>query len=472
MRALDARLKGDQQLNKRIEHGVKAAAELFRADKSPSRSMELDGAAQPISLNDILTNDKLSIMDKITALFKEAFSMIKDALSGFSLAKMTDAQKSAPARESLKSGNAMPRNVDQDISSKPSSTLSSSFNTQSDLPDESKTLAKSMDSKITTAVSNTEKEPSPITVSAENYAFNETGLSDASDADYAKINKIKADAAFTERLPGDLTIGSGVGIIDEVNGVKYENGQLIEDEEEKSRDNATAVAEAIEQADEVQKKERERATMMSQRDLDAMEWTGDVAEIWQFGSNSGSRQSWYEAARATRAKLAKLAEENDWTEDARTKQEKALSDYMKATKEGNEKEAQQAWVLMSPETRREVMAQKDNMIQLEDTLSKETVTAISNANDLTANQSASANARADMLATASLSEITSVPAPINVIAKESALSNPPEIALRDEFSLAASDDVPTLTTEQQVQLSAASTAPKAVSPVLNQEFSI
>ena len=55
--------------------------------------------------------------------------------------------------------------------------------------------------------------------------------------------------------------------------------------------------------------------------------------------------------------------------------------------------------------------------------------------------------------------------------KETALLNPPDVKLTEEFSLAATDEVKPAMPTKDVQLAVAN-APKAAAPVLSQEFSI
>lgn len=49
-----------------------------------------------------------------------------------------------------------------------------------------------------------------------------------------------------------------------------------------------------------EKREREMQDTMSQADLDAMPWEGDLNEIWDMGGISATREKLYEAAKATR----------------------------------------------------------------------------------------------------------------------------------------------------------------------------
>lgn len=239
-------------------------------------------------------------------------------------------------------------------------------------------------------------------------------------------------------------------------------------EEKKKKETEEALRDAIENAQE-RRRERDRMETMSQRDLDAMEWEGDSSTVWNFGSLSGSRKDIYKWAKATRGKLDKLSEENGWTENQRAREERLLSDFMKATKAGDEAAAKQAWEDMKPETQQEINLQSEKGLKVGQDISTESAAA---ASDIKANASTSTLAGSDVLEAAAFAESASVAATSRN--KEAALLNPPDVKLTEEFSLAAADKPATPVSEQQLQLQLASVAatPKAAAPVLSQEFSI
>lgn len=212
----------------------------------------------------------------------------------------------------------------------------------------------------------------------------------------------------------------------------------------------------------------ETTKAMSQTELDDMAWEGDPNEQWSFGAQSGSRKSWYEAAKATRKKLDQLASENNWTPDERTKQELYLTDYMKALKTGDAEAARKVWEKMKPETQQAVVRQQKQEMEVAADVSKD-ATAI--AYSKTATTDTSIDGRADMLAKAAPVDVAPAPVERSSVAKETALLNPPDVKLTETFSLAAADEVNPAAPDKDVQLAVASTR-KAAAPVLSQEFSI
>jgi hypothetical protein len=181
---------------------------------------------------------------------------------------------------------------------------------------------------------------------------------------------------------------------------------------------------------------------------------------------SGSRKYIYKWAKATRGKLDKLSEENGWTESERAHEERLLSDFMKATKTGDETAAKQAWEDMRPETQHDIEIQQRSLKVGQDV----SAAASASANDLRANSAISTSLGADVLEEAALAESASSVAAKP--AKETGLLNPPDVKLTEEFTSAASDKPAGSVAEQQIQLAAVAAAPKAATPVLSQEFSI
>lgn len=212
----------------------------------------------------------------------------------------------------------------------------------------------------------------------------------------------------------------------------------------------------------------ETTKAMSQTELDDMAWEGDPNEQWSFGAQSGSRKSWYEAAKATRKKLDQLASENNWTPDERAKQELYLTDYMKALKTGDAEAARRVWEKMKPETQQAVAHQQKQEMEILPEVSKDGFT---DAYSKTSSTDDAIDARADILEQAAPDEEPLAPKERSTIAKETALLNPPDVKLTEEFSLAAADEVKPAAPAKDVQLAVAS-PPKAAAPALSQEFSI
>ncbi len=207
---------------------------------------------------------------------------------------------------------------------------------------------------------------------------------------------------------------------------------------------------------------------MSQTDLDDMAWEGDPNEQWSFGAKSGSRKSWYEAAKATRKKLDKLAAENNWTPDERAQQELYLSDYMKALKTNDAEAARKVWEKMKPETQQAIAHQQNQEMEVLPEVSKD---GFAEAYSKTASTDKAIDARTDILAQAAPDNSSTAPVERSGPTKETALLNPPDVKLTEEFSLAATDEIKPATPTKDVQLAVAN-APKAAAPVLSQEFSI
>ena len=97
---------------------------------------------------------------------------------------------------------------------------------------------------------------------------------------------------------------------------------------------------------------------ISQSTLDNMQWEGDQNDIWEFMGQSGSRQSWYEAAKSSRQKLNKTAKENNWSDDTKAKQEMLLSQYMEALKKNDPVRAQEIYQQMEPALQHDIQEQQ------------------------------------------------------------------------------------------------------------------
>lgn len=206
----------------------------------------------------------------------------------------------------------------------------------------------------------------------------------------------------------------------------------------------------------------------SQSTLDNMEWEGDPNEQWSFGAQTGSRKSWYDAAKATRKKLDKLATENNWTPDERAKQELYLSDYMKAMKNRDPEAARKVWEKMKPETQAAIARDQQKQMEVLPEVSKTDFVA---ASSRTASTDSAIDARTDILEQAAPDAEPLALKERSTPAKETALLNPPDVKLTEEFSLAAADEVKPAAPAKDVQLAVAN-PPKAAAPVLSQEFSI
>lgn len=165
--------------------------------------------------------------------------------------------------------------------------------------------------------------------------------------------------------------------------------------------------------------------------------------------------------------MDKLSEENGWTETERAREERLLSDFMKATKTGDETAAKQAWQQMKPETQQEIEAQQKIGLDVQNDVSAET---IATATDLRTKAAESTEARADIFEDAA--DVDGAPANTDSPAKETALLNPPDIKLSEAFASAAADKPASPVSEPQLQLASVAPTPKAAAPVLSQEFSI
>lgn len=497
MRALDTELKADPKMNAAVTRGVRQNAQQFVADwdgagQNPELSAFMQSwkrndrqgtlqawsrmspesqdkiladigqyardrapngdAMRPYAspgLNDILSDPNSSVMDKLSALAKAAVQMITDAFSGFM----------KPEARQDRGGVAAPVPSSAETPSKDDGA--------STVPAPSPGLSPEQ----TRYIEETNSILSAIVGDIEGDLLDLDG--DANESALAGQRL----AALAPRLSVGFNSSSGLNQMIEIAQAKRELKQnednridFEEEREKRKKEDAEKSREDWDDyAESAQRVRADRAATMSQSSLDAMEWEGNSYETWNFGSLSGSRKDAYKWAKATRAKLDKLSEENGWTDAERAHEERLLSDFMKATKTGDREAAQQAWQDMKPQTQQAIKREQtrdQNRTLDSENLNENVVLRTGSRQSGTI---VSVDAGADMVAAAAQSlsaSATQTPA-----VKMSALSNSPNLNLTDDFTVAAADNPATPAPEPALQLASVAAAPKAAAPVLNQEFS-
>lgn len=518
MRALKEQLQADSALNDRVDRGVLIAAREYAAgwdssgqDSNLSAYMQAykkqdrartrqawdrmsPEAQQSIwrdigqsvgsnvprgqSLTDILSDKDSSIMDKLSALAKAAVQMITDAFSGFARPEARQERNRGAAPIAPKSAEAPKKDDDASPAPAPSPELS---------PEQMRHIEET--SAILSSNIDADDQSNPDAALADNPGLSVSGQLGLAAFDLAVHGAISARFAVeiqNKQFNDEFSMTGGEGTLQKFFEERFE----ATPEEKKKKENEEALRDAIENAEE-RSRQQDRMQTMSQRDLDAMEWEGNSYEVWNFGSLSGTRKDAYKWAKATRAKLDQISQENGWTEAERAHEERLLSDFMKATKTGDREAAQKAWKDMKPRTQEAInqeRTQDQNRTLDSENLDQKVALRASSRQSGTTD---SVDARADMFAAVapsapppvspdaasdafvSLNPVTraAISAELAQTAKTSSLSNPPDVKLTDDFTLAAADKPVTPAAEQNVQLASVAAAPKAAAPVLNQEFS-
>lgn len=498
MRALDTELKADPKMNAAVTRGVRQNAQQFVADwdgagQNPELSAFMQSwkrndrqgtlqawsrmspesqdkiladigqyardrapngdAMRPYAspgLNDILSDPNSSVMDKLSALAKAAVQMISDAFSSLMEPGTRQERNSGAAPAASKVSDAPSKDDDASPAPAPSPELS---------PEQMRYVEET-NSILSAIVGDIEGDLLDLDGDANESALAGQRL-----------------AALAPRLSVGFNSASGLTQMIEIAQAKRELKQnednridFEEEREKRKKEDAEKSREDWDDyAESAQRIRADRAATMSQSSLDAMEWEGNSYETWNFGSLSGSRKDAYKWAKATRAKLDKLSEENGWNDAERAHEERLLSDFMKATKTGDREAAQQAWQDMKPQTQQAIkqeQTQDQNRTLASENLNENVALRASSRQSET---TVSTDARADMFASAAQSLNAS--AAQTPAVKMSALSNSPNLNLTDDFTVAAADNPATPAPEPAVQLASVAAAPKAAAPVLNQEFS-
>lgn len=193
MKALDSQMKADPRLDADVKRGIRVAAELAGIRQSPHEAQR----ASPFQkLTDILSDQKSTIMEKLSALAKMAFDMIQDAFSGF---MKTGAQQD-------RDGNAPPV-------AKKSADAPGKNDTASPEPAMAPQLKPEQTSNIEESTS--EKSESFDMAQAETTLFYQDAPIRGPEW-FQQAAQTRAN--MMQRLPGtsEWTIGNGVGSLDQL----------------------------------------------------------------------------------------------------------------------------------------------------------------------------------------------------------------------------------------------------------------